>query len=239
MYVDDSGTPYQNDITTHYVIAGVIVHECELTNMEKQVQQYKIQYFTGEDYQNEEIHLHEIYKSRGEFVRLSKVKKYRLLDNLYLGVIEDLPITIIAVGIDKIRFRHSHPSWSISKAAWTFLTERFDTFVSENSSRQNEKGLMRIDQTSNICKKETLEIVNHLRKHGSYFREIINVAEEPLFLDSKYSEGLQLADAISYCTLRHLNGYEKFDNYWKIVYSKLRRNSEGTITDGYGLKIFP
>jgi hypothetical protein len=82
------------------------------------------------------------------------------------------------------------------------------------------------------------KIVNRLRRYGSHFQSIENIVEEPIFVESQIREGIQLADACAYCTVRYLNGSEKFLPYWDIVESKLRRSKSGIVL-GYGLKIFP
>ena len=86
--------------------------------------------------------------------------------------------------------------------------------------------------------KDIWKIVNRLRRNGSYFQAIENIVEEPIFIESQIREGIQLADACAYCTLKYLNGSEKFLRYWDIVKNKLRRSKSDVIL-GYGLKIFP
>ena len=130
MYVDDSGSPSLKDNSSYYVISGVIVHEIDINQMERKVQQYKsLNFISG--YKDAEIHAHDIYKSQRKFSELTRPRKYEIFDNLY-SLINTLPITIISVGISKVRLLKSHPDWDIFSAAWTFLTERFDKYVSDH-----------------------------------------------------------------------------------------------------------
>lgn len=234
MYVDDSGNPSANDGSKHYVISGVIVHERDLFQMEKNVQAYKRKHFVGA-YGDAEIHVHEIYKGKGKFSSLTLQKKYELLDALY-DTIRLLPITVISVGIDKQQMQLQHPLKSVFSLAWTFLVERFDNFIDDNSPL--EKGLIIVDQSSKMPEKEICRIVSSLRRSGSGFQSIDCLVEEPIFIKSDIREGIQLADACAYCTLKQLNGYQKFVPYWNVLHGKLRRSSGGKV-DGYGLKIFP
>ena len=235
MYVDDSGVPDLNDNSPFYVISGVIIHESDMTKMKNMVDEFKDRNFKS-NYVNAEIHTHDIYKSRKEFDGITLQEKYDLLNKLY-ELINNLPITVISVGIDKKRAKNEMPHWDVFKAAWTFLIERFDSFIDDNDDSTN-KGIIRIDKSCKIQESTTMELVNNLRKNGSYYQKIKHIIEEPQFLDSHRRRGLQLADVTAYCTVRNLTQSTKFQPYWNIVESKLRRSRSGQIL-GYGLKIFP
>ncbi len=51
-------------------------------------------------------------------------------------------------------------------------------------------------------------------------------------------KGLQIADAVAYCTTRYLTNHQNFTRNWNIVKSKLRTNPSGKM-DGFGLIRFP
>lgn len=236
MYVDDSGSPHAKDDTKFYVITGVIVHETDLHQVEGMIQYYKNQHFTSPEFVDAEVHVHDIYKGQNEFATLTKEKKYELLNELY-HTIDLLPITAISVGINKAMMKDTMPNWNIFNAAWTFLCERFDMFIDDNGDNMN-KGLIIVDKSSKLPEKEVTAVVSRLRKYGSNYQAIDTLAEEPIFIDSHLREGIQVADACAYATLKHLNGHEKFEKYWEAVRGKLRSSSGGSII-GYGLKVFP
>ena len=83
-----------------------------------------------------------------------------------------------------------------------------------------------------------LSYINHIRHHGTNWQSVRNIVEEPLFYDSFVRKGLQIADAVAYCTNRYLNKNNDFDSYWKLLYPKIQKNASGT-TMGYGLTVFP
>ena len=95
----------------------------------------------------------------------------------------------------------THPYWDVFNAAWTFLTERFDKYVSDNDSSIN-KGIIIVDRSSKMPEKDIWKIVNRLRRNGSYFQAIENIVEEPIFIESQIREGIQLADACAYLQLK-------------------------------------
>jgi hypothetical protein len=74
MYVDDSGSPNSKDNSDYYVIAGIIIHELDIRHVEIRTQQYKIKHF--KEYEDVEIHVHDIYKSKREFSGLTLKRKF-------------------------------------------------------------------------------------------------------------------------------------------------------------------
>jgi Protein of unknown function (DUF3800) len=233
MYVDDSGSPGLKD-GTFYVITGVILHESIIRDFEKATQVYKRTHFR--EYANCEIHTHDIYKSKRDFSDLTLKRKYELLDSLYDFMLK-LPITVISVGIEKVKFVKRYSIDYLFEDAWTFLVERFEQFINDNGQGSNE-GMMIVDKSSKIPENEICKIVRRLRRIGTNFCEINHLVEEPMFIDSSIREGIQMADAAAYCTIKHLTNYVKFSSYWDILASKIRRGPTGQI-EGYGFKVFP
>lgn len=241
MYVDESGSDELNDYTPFFVISGVIFHEQNLSKMKKTIQEYKENNFI-DSYKDAEIHVYDMYNSYGDFEDLHNPRKQEIIDELY-RTINQLPVTIISVGIDKWRFMLEgfYDRYGILDMAYKMLIERFDNFLRGTQ----EKGLVRIDRTT--CKTEykpnardryILDLIIDIRKHGTGFQTVRHIAEEPLMVDSSLRKGLQVADAVAYCTTRFLLNKKNFLHYWDLIQPKIRCNSSGNIF-GYGLRIFP
>jgi Protein of unknown function (DUF3800) len=169
MYVDDSGSPSTKDNTDYYVISGVIIHETQIYPVEIATQSYKKKFV---EFNEAEIHVHDIYKGQNEFSGVTLPRKYEILGHLY-KMIDNLPISVISVGIDKAELVSKYPHWDIFKAAWTFLTERFDNYIIENDSRIN-KGIIIVDKSSKIPESDISKILNHLRMFGSLYQPNID-----------------------------------------------------------------
>jgi hypothetical protein len=150
-------------------------------------------------------------------------------------MISGLPIALISVGIDKHFLNDYLPRWNIFNTAWTFLIERFDMHCEMKGS---DKGIIIIDKRTNMDEKKIKQTINGILKHGTNFKNINRIKKEPSFFPSKSQHGIQIADAVSYCTLKNLNRCEKFMSYWKTVTNKMRKSVTGEIM-GYGLKLFP
>lgn len=217
------------------MISGVIAHESGYDFMEDKIRGYKELNFSGY-YRDAEIHLREIWQGKNKFEGIDFNTKCRLLNNLY-SLIEALPISLIAVAINKHLIISEYPNWSVFNAAWVFLTERFDNYISDNGDLLN-KGMMFVDRNSKMPDKEISRIVNSLRKNGSHIQNIKFIHEDPLFVTSIDTALLQIADAIFYCTLKQLYMTRWFNPFWLSIKNKFRDNGFGNIL-GYGLKIFP
>ncbi|MEM4377661.1 MAG: DUF3800 domain-containing protein [Candidatus Nitrosotenuis sp.] len=238
MYIDESGVERINDQTKYFVICGAIFHERDLTDMKKAMQDVrdnKLGRFSGS-----EIHIHDIYKGQKAFYSISLSEIKTVLTNIYTSL-NNLQFSIISVAINKPELlRSKYYNYDILETAYTFLIERFDNFLSKN----NNKGIIRIDKTSNKSTqlnqkdRKILELINQIRRNGTNLQRIKNIIEEPLFYDSALRKGLQVADASVYCVNARLNCNQFFDPYWKIIHSKLQTSPTGEIS-GYGLYVFP
>jgi len=235
MYVDDSGSADYKDKSKKYILSGVIIYKDSIKDMKNAVNQYKIDNFIDE-YIDAEIHTHDIFKSKGEFTRITLDTKYQLLDKLY-ETVANMDITTISVIIDKELLKKQYPTWKVFNTAWTYLVERYDKYI-EFSDKVDEGGIIKIDKSTSRQQVDAFKIVKELRKDGSYWQNVDHVIQDPTFVNSAAVEGVQVADAIAYCTFRYQTGSTKFQKYWNKVYNKFRTGEFGVVK-GYGVKEFP
>ena len=234
MYIDESGVPSYNDTSKYYMLSGVIVHNDKIKAMKRGVFDYKQIHFIN-NYIDAEIHTHNICKAKEEFSSLLVHEKNNLLDHLY-RMVSDLPVRIITVVIDKELLKQKHPAWKIFKTAWIFLMARFDLYL-ESLNGLEEKGLIKMDRVTIEQRQELGKIVKEMRENKKKWQRIDNIVGEPLFATSHGTEGIQVADAIAYCTAKHLAKNDHFKQYWKMI-EGLSHAKDGKIL-GYGLIIFP
>jgi hypothetical protein len=234
MYIDESGVPSNKDASKYYLLSGIIVHHDNIKSMKKSVFNYKHIDFVN-NYIDAEIHTHNICKAKDEFSSILKGEKDKLLDNLY-KMISDLPILIITIVIDKELLKQEKPSWKIFKTAWTILITRFDQYL--ESLNNGEKGQVKIDRSTTEQRQELERIMSDMRQNKKKWQRIDNIEGDPAFAISHGTEGIQVADAIAYCTSKYLGDNAHFrKNYWGII-EKLSHTKDGKIL-GYGLIIYP
>lgn len=239
MYVDESGVEQTSDQTRHFLVSGVVIHEQNLQDMYARVYKIRGSVFPTK-FKNSEIHAHDIYKGHKDFFGISKSEVHESLHGLYASLL-DIDFSTISIVIDKKALLCSRYSdYDVLGTAYTFLIERFDNFL----HKSGEKGMLRLDRTSgkpnslNAKDRKILDLINVIRMHGTGWQSIQHIVEGPLFLDSSESGGLQIADAIAYCTANHIKKNSDFDPYWDLICTKAQKNPRGTI-NGYGLYHFP
>ena len=234
MYIDESGVPSFNDTSKYYMLCGVIVHNDKIKAMKRSVFDYKQTYFIN-NYIDAEIHTHNICKSKDEFASLRMHEKNNLLDQLY-HMISCLPVKIITVVIDKEMLKQKHPNWKIFKTAWIILVTRFNQYL-ESINFLEEKGLIKMDRVTVEERQELGKIIKGMRQNKEKWQRIDNIVGEPMFATSHGTEGIQVADAVAYCTIKYLAKNAHFNQYWKMLEKLFHTKDEKIV--GYGLIVFP
>jgi len=234
MYVDETGTPSFNDASKYFLLTGVILKESDVKRIKKEVFDFKFKKFSGA-YTEAEIHMNEIFRSKKEFLSLKVEEKRELVSELY-NMIKNMPITVITAAIDKPDLKQKHQKWDVFKITLIILISKFNQFL-ESANTYPEKGKIRIDKSTDRQRTVINNYVRMLRKEKKH-NQINNIVGFPYFVNSDASEGIQVADAVSYCIGKKLLGNPRFPViYWDLIKDKIYSN-KGKIM-GFGLNVFP
>ena len=223
MYVDDSGSHSYKDHTNYFILAGIIVIDDKIKNLQKITLEYKHSIFDDE-FVDSEIHAHHIYRSRGDFQFLDYQTKIKLLDGLY-KMIYALDCVGIIIVINKNKLKQKNPKWDVFNTAWLFLLDAYEAFLQENSF---QVGKIKVDKSSGTIQKKTNMIIHTNIKARTGSQKISRI-KHVTFDDSSGVFGIQIADAFAYCALKHKMNDELFVQYWNVVYNKLVKNACGKI----------
>ena len=236
MYVDESGAPSHNDHTPYFVLSGVVIRDDKIKNLHRAVLDYKIENFTNET-MDSEIHTYDIHHYKGNFEPLSYAKMSSLLTNLY-SMINQITFYGLVVVINKRLLQAQHPSWDVLNLAWSLLIDRYHQLLWHNEGDPGwEFGFITADKTMPKIENKILKKVNKMAHHIMDSSRPVYILN-PMFVDSASVYGIQVADAIAYCTLQHkLSNYD-FDAYWNIVYKKLNGGYRN-MREGYSYLEFP
>ena len=130
-----------------------------------------------------------------------------MLDALAAGVLNKHPhdARLFAVILEKKRYSGQ----DIAEIAFEQLSSRFDQYLSRLYKRRDEKhrGLILFDKSSTEHRIQTL--AREFKYKGHSFGVTRNYAEVPVFLDSRASRLIQLADLVAFALFRK---YEKDDD---------------------------
>lgn len=235
----DHGLSFVDPNFPLFLLCGVLFEKSELIKLEKNINQFKIDFFKTTDVN---LHSKEIRKCDGAFQILFDLE---LKKNFYLRlneIISNSKFTIIGSGVDKDKHikKYGKGAKDPYSLSLSFVIERL-IFCLDS---QDKKSLVNI-KIERRGKKEDLQLLdqyNIILDRGTYFVSSDRVKTRINKFEFNYKRdniiGLQIADLCAYPLARHVlfpnEPYTSFD----IISSKIYRDDKGN-TDGYGLKVFP
>ena len=238
VFVDESGDHSLESINEDYpvfVLAFCVVQRNDyVLRITPAVRELKMELF-GHDLVV--LHEHSIRKKTGAFSKLSRTSRDHLIAQL-TRIISDVPMTVIAVVIDKVRHKAKYLTpFHPYHLAMQFGLERIVNFLRING--QEDKTTMVIFEARG--KKEDSELELHFRRvSDDLVAKGTNTALDIVIADKRTnSEGLQLADLIARPIGLHVIRPQQPNRAWTILEPKPFKGSQGATIFGNGLKIFP
>jgi len=151
---------------------------------------------------------------------------------------------IIACVIDKPAFARQHAFPDPYVKAYEFLVERIDRWAEE----RNEIAMIVMDSRGGD-EDRMRRLHRHFLTHGTSYQQIRFCIEQPFFVDSRLTTGVQIADVAAYIIGRaireavqmHRNGQDPRSAFLDARFASLApylRKVQGE-ADRYGLKIWP
>lgn len=204
LYLDDSGSP-DNPKEDYFVLGGVSVPETSVRWLTYELEKIAIE-LNADQPQSVELHAAEIF--RGHDMPWSSFKSKSERVNLIVRVLKTLDaahggIRIFACAVHKASLP---PDEDPVIHAYEEVTSRFDRYLQhiESPDKKQQRGILVIDETSYESGLQSLthEIKRTGNRWGSYEKSIVEV---PLFVNSKASRIIQLADHIAYSVFRRYN----------------------------------
>lgn len=204
LYVDESGHLLDNS-QKHFILAGISVHEKKTHWLEKELNEIASSF--DPDYDEVELHGSPMLSGKGIWRRFKKEDRIEAIKNALTTVKNHYGknVRLFAAVIDKSKIE----SGDISELAFEQIATRFDHFLKRihNRYEDDQRGIMIFDESST---EKTIQSLSKRFKHdGHTWGKLKKFAEVPLFMDSKSSRLIQLADLIAYSVYRK---YEKDDD---------------------------
>jgi len=207
LYVDDSGSP-TNPNDKYSVLAGFATREDQNYWIQQNIDRLVNQYTGMTDM---EIHGSPLRSGRGEWRQFPKDKREKLFMEVLNYIAANYPRQFILFGA-VIR----NQGGNVAEDLFTQITSRFDKFLKRKYAKKHEpaRGIAIFDKTR---MEQQFQIWSQFyQKIGNRWGETLNnFAEVPLFLDSRMSRSIQIADIIAYSIFRK---YEHNDEtYFSII----------------------
>jgi len=158
---------------------------------------------TRKNYLQTEAYIHLTYEQRRAF-----------LEEIAEAISRWTFARLFAESIDKTHYNTARTAKTIDEQAFEQIVTRFEKYLSNMSNRRKKYyGLLIHDNNQTIAKKHT-DRMKYFHQVGTLWTEIDNIIETPLFVDSKLTSTVQLADLCAYAIRRYLeNGEEWLFNH--------------------------
>ena len=225
LYLDESGSigdPSQR----YFVLAGIAVFERGTHWIEVELNKIAARF---EPVQPHLIELHGSPMRSGSegWRRFPQADRMQaVMDALSIGVAKKFPrdVRLFGAVLDKSKFSGQ----DIAQVAFEQVSSRFDQFLGRLYREKNDpqRGLILFDKSATERRIQTL--AQEFKYNGHTFGVTHNYAEVPVFLDSRASRLIQLADLVAYAVFRH---FEHGDStFYKLIENCF--DSEGGVRHG-------
>lgn len=201
LYLDDSGSS-KNPTEEYLVLGGVSVSEAQVHFLTEELDKLA-ETINPADPQGVEFHASEI------FARRNAPWKTMTKDEA-LGVIKSV-LTILTKAYDSAKIfacaihKKSYSTTpDLMEMAFEDQCKRFDMYLDcLRGDGDRQRGIIIFDESSHETSIQNL--ATNFRKKGTAFGSIHNLAETPLFVNSKAARLVQLADHVAYSVFRRYN----------------------------------
>ena len=206
-----------------FVLAGFCVHERQGYWIAKELDKIAAK-FNPADPASVELHGNPMNSGKGIFRRFTKADRTAAIaDALKIFLASHPSNRLFASVVRKVKVSPVDPV----EFAFEQLSSRFDHYLTRlHKAGNSQRGIILFDKSTYETTNQSL--ATDFRTIGHNWGILRNFSEVPLFLDSKASRLIQLADLIAYAIFRNYESND--DQYFSII--KNRFDSEGGIVHG-------
>ena len=206
-FIDESGTHGDSPVT---VVAGLMLHEEDVWHLQQRLDSFlsKRLRALGQDPSLFELHATELWRGKKEWSAVRRTDRHKILDGAYgclagyRPVNPNLPLRLLGVVLDR-----DGTAWE--DRAYGLVAKKFDDYVYRMSTKSavRQRGLIIHDRSS--VEQRLQSWTAQWRAATSPLGRLRNLADVPLFADSKATRALQAADLVAYALYRYYsNSYD-------------------------------
>lgn len=225
LYLDDSGSP-GNQREDYFVLGGFAVPETSIWWLTRELDSLAERISRGNG-RNIEFHASEIFKGRSEPWRGMNRELRRDTIKSVLRVFDraNEDIVTFACAFHKSSFPRNDPV----ESAFEDLCSRFNMYLNrihhdETCNHPIAKGLIIFDESAS--ENSLQRLMKKFQRQGTQWGNLENIVEVPMFVDSKASRLIQLADHVAYSVFRRYNQGDL--NYFNCIENRFDSDA-GTI----------
>ena len=208
LYVDEAGS-VNDKLCNHCVLAGFAVYETKPYWIDKEINNILDRHIPT--YPEIELHGSPMRSGKGVWRGIPKETRNAIMIDVLNIVAQDRSIRLFASVIAK-----SKSSIDISGNLFTQVASRFDMFLGRKykKSEEAQRGIVIFDKsTEELTIQRLSSVFTHVGHQWG--KRLNNFAEVPLFLDSKMSRLIQLADLIAFSIFRYFEYND--ETYFSVI----------------------
>jgi len=204
LYVDESGA-VDNPEVKYFVLAGISVFERGLYHLIKAADDL-VASFQIENREDVELHGSPMYSGRDIWRKIGKRdRREKMISDALSLLVAQKAVKLFAVAIELPPATQFDPT----ERAFEEICNRFNLFLlRQNQSRDElknnkahgQRGLIVMDNSKH--EQPLQKLARQYRDYGGRWGKFGNLAEVPLFVDSRASRLVQLADLVAYAVWR-------------------------------------
>jgi len=159
------------------------------------------------------------FRQTNSYIHLSYNEREQFIIEIATAISQWSYARLFAECVDKIHFNPTRSKNTIDEQAFEQITSRFEHYLEIISKKNQPKiyGLLIHDNNQTVAKRHT-ELMKKYHRQGTFWTEINNIIETPLFVDSELTSMIQLADICSYSLRRYLENNEK--TLFSLIYNR-------------------
>ena len=222
LYVDESGHA-ADPLQEYFVLAGVAVFERQGWWIANELDQIAGR-FDPANPGEIELHGSPMLQGRGAWKQHDRAKREQAMKDALSALTQSHPSNrIFASVVKKAAISPADPV----EHAFEQMASRFDRYLGRLHRRgDTQRGLILFDKSSHEASLQKL--AHNFRTLGHQWGVLRNLSEVPVFIDSRASRLIQLADLVSFALFRMWE--KKDDRFYKII--RDRFDTEGATVHG-------
>lgn len=213
LYLDDSGS-VQNPGERHLVLGGLSVYEAQAFHFTQKLDELAAE-INPSDPHHVEFHASDIFGGRHEpwrnLARDERISTIKRVLRIFAESYDTAKAFVCAIE------KAAVPSQDAMELAFEDLCGRFDIYLNQlRLEGDRQRGLIILDNSAHET--SLLSLARDFRTIGTRWGVSRHLADTPMFLDSRSSRVVQVADHIAYAVFRR---YEAGDaSYFDIIANK-------------------
>jgi Protein of unknown function (DUF3800) len=229
LFADESGT---HGGSHAFVVGGIAVHEHDAQNLQRSLASVVEPYALAAHLSPEDLELHATVmrntnppgsskksKSVSPWALVPRQDRLNCLAEAYKRIANfkpsdpNLPVTLFGVVLD-FHFHSSLPTVDREKLAYEVILNKFDVMLKRQrqGAHNSNRGLVIHDRRV-VAERDIQEWTREWQKAAGTIGQLRNMADVPLFADSRASRLIQAADLVSYALYRHYDPGKRNRDY--------------------------